>query len=533
MLTELAVQNLGVISDLRLVFHGGMTVVTGETGAGKTLIVDAIALLAGGRADTAAVRQGADEAVIEGRFVTTSDGTEVVVRRIVPAQGRSRAYVDGHMATVATLSDTVTRHVDLYAQHAQHSLLTTAGQRAALDRFAGTDLAPLDQARTRCREIEDALTSIGGDVATREREMELLRFQVAELDAAHLVDPEEDEHLAVEQGALSDVTANRAAAEAVCATLIGDDGVTEKLSAAIAILTASDVFADQRERLTGLAAELDDVASEMRHRAETILADPERLEAVMERRQLIAQLRRRHGDGTLAGVIAAHRAMESRLADLDDADGRITELTEQLDAARGDVMAAAAAVERVRRRAVPELATAVEGELRRLAMPAAEFSIDIGGREAGSDVTMLFGANPGMSPVPLARSASGGELARAMLALRLVAVSEQATVVFDEVDAGIGGNAAVAVGDALSRLGRRRQVLVVTHLAQVAAAADHQIRVVKVSHDDETTTVADAVTGEERVVELSRMLSGRPASDSARAHARELLAAAGARGHDG
>lgn len=533
MLTELAVQNLGVIADLRLVFHDGMTVVTGETGAGKTLIVDAIALLAGGRADSGAVRQGADEAVIEGRFVVGSDDAEVVVRRIVPAKGRSRAYVDGHMATVATLADMVTRHVDLYAQHAQHSLLTTSGQRAALDRFAATDLAPLEQARAHCKEIEDALASIGGDVATREREIELLRFQVAELDAAHLVDPDEDEHLAVEQAALTDVAANRAAADGVCATLVGDDGVTEGLSSAISSLAASDVFADERARLGGLAAELDDVASELRRRAEAIVADPERLDVVMERRQLIARLRRRHGDGTVAGVIAAHRAMQSRLADLEDAGGRITELTAALDAARDDVAAAAAVVEGIRRSAAPKLATAVEGELRRLAMPAACFSIDVGEREAGSDVTMLFGANPGMAPVPLARSASGGELARAMLALRLLAISEQATVVFDEIDAGIGGNAALAVGDALARLGRRRQVLVVTHLAQVAAAADQQIRVLKVSHGDQTSTAAAAVTGEERVVELSRMLSGRPSSDSARAHARELLGVAGARGGDG
>lgn len=525
MLAELAVSNLGVITDLRLVLSDGMTVVTGETGAGKTLIVDAIDLLAGGRADPGAVREGAGEAVVEGRFVTGTQ--EVVVRRVVPADGRSRAYVDGEMATARTLAEVVARQVEIYAQHAQHSLLGVAGQRAALDRYAGTDLGELHEARRRCKEIEDALASLGGDLATRDREIELLRFQLAELHDAALDDPDEDERLAAEQAALGDVAADRARAAEALAALSGDSGALESLGVAVAALAPSDVFTAEHHRISGLTAELTDAASELRRRAETVVEDPERLEAVTQRRQLLATLRRRHGDGTLAGVIAEQARLGRRLAELEHAEERSAGLVTELDEARLALQRAAAVVARTRREAAPELSRRVQDELRKLAMPAASFAIAVGELDPGDDVEMRFTANPGTTPAPLARAASGGELARAMLALRLVATSDQDTVVFDEVDAGIGGAAAIAVGGALRRLGRTRQVFVVTHLAQVAAAADHQIGVSKSVVKGTTRTRADVLTGEDRVRELSRMLSGQPASDSARAHARELLATAG------
>jgi len=525
MLAELAVSNLGVITELRLVLADGMTALTGETGAGKTLIIDAIDLLSGGRAEADAVREGASEAVVEGRFV--SGDVEVVVRRVVPSSGRSRAYIDGEMATAKRLADVVARHVEVYAQHAQHSLLGVAGQRAALDRFAGTDLGDLHEARTRYRSTEGDLAAVGGDLASREREIELLRFQLAELDEAALGDPDEDEHLAAEQVALGDVAANRARAAEALALLSGEAGALDALGVVTTVLAPATVFARDRDRLSGLSAELADATAELRRRAETIVDDPERLEAVTQRRQLLATLRRRHGDGTLAGVIAERDRLAARLGDLEHADERAVELSQRLDDAAREVVAAAAAVAETRRNAAPCLARRVETELRGLAMPTAEFAISIGEDDPGDAVEMRFTANAGTSPAPLARAASGGELARAMLALRLVSATDQETVVFDEVDAGIGGSAAIAVGDALRRLGRERQVLVVTHLAQVAAAADQQIGVAKIVEGGVTRTEAGVLTGEARVVELSRMLSGRPKSDAAQAHARELLAAAG------
>ena len=535
MLNELAVTNLGVIAELRLVLDDGMTAVTGETGAGKTLIVEAIDLLAGGRADASIVRHGASEAIVEGRFSVLSDNgdDEIVVRRVVPATGRSRAYIDGQMATAKALGEVVAEHVDLYAQHAQHSLLTASGQRAALDRYAGTALAELQKARDAQRAIAAELESLGGDLASREREMELLRFQLNDLDRADVSDPEEDDRLADQERALSDVADTRARSAEALAALTDESGALELLGAAVSGLAATDALREQHRRLAGLMAELEDAATELRRAAEAIVEDPEKLEAILNRRQLLAGLRRRHGDGSLAGVIAEHQRLAGRLAGLEDAEGRSGELMTQLDAATSEVAQAAAAVAATRRAAAPRLAGAVEAELRKLAMPAARFDVLIGDEDPGDDVEMRFTANPGTSLAPLARSASGGELARAMLALRLVAATEQETVIFDEVDAGIGGEAATAVGNALARVGQTRQVLVVTHLAQVAAAADQQVGVTKVVEGGQTTTVADVLGEESRVVELSRMLSGQPTSDSAHAHARELLASAGGGGGRG
>lgn len=530
MLVELAVENLGVMAHLRLVLEAGMTVVTGETGAGKTLIVEAIDLLAGGRADASVVREGASEAVIEGRFVAGDD--ELVIRRIVPAQGRSRAYVDGSMATAKTLAGLVASQVELYAQHAQHSLMTVAGQRRALDRFAGIDLGELTSTRAVRKDLEAQLRSLGGDAASREREIDLLRFQVAELDEAGPVDPEEDDRLANEQAALADVEADRERATGALSALTEDSGALDAIGIAVGRLSGSTTFGAEHQRLSGLAAELDDAAGELRRRAETLCEDPERLAELTRRRQLLATLRRRHGDGTLGGVITEHRRLAERLTELENAEARCAEIGDQLVDATAAVDAAAAEVGRARRRAAPELARRVQAELRDLAMPGAIFDVHVSDIDPGDDVEMLFTANPGTTPNPLARVASGGELARAMLALRLVSASEQDCVIFDEVDAGIGGTAASAVGSALARLGASRQVLVVTHLAQVAAAADHHIGVDKVVADGQTITSGRVLTGDARVVELSRMLSGQPSSDSARAHARELLAGAGRAGGD-
>ncbi len=482
MLSELAVRNLGVIDEMRLVLGDGMTALTGETGAGKTLIVDAIGLLSGGRADSTMVREGADEAVVEGRFC--DEQRETVVSRVVPRNGRSRAYVDGRMATVSSLGEVIARQVDLHAQHAHQSLTSVTGQRAALDRFAGVDLSALHRARDRVRDLEVEIASIGGDVATRERELELLRFQFDELERARLEDPDEDEDLAAEEATLGDVTAHREGGEQALALLTADGGAVDALGQSVGALEIGEVFASERSRLQGLAEEVADVARAIRSRLEGIDEDPERLAAVVERRQLIAGLRRRFGDGTLAGVIEAHQQLAERISELEGADERAIELDRQLDAARSSVAAEAATVGALRRRVATEFADAVQRELRDLGMPNARFEVTVSATDPGDEIHMRFSANPGSRPASLARIASGGELARVMLAVRLVAISDQDTLVFDEVDAGIGGAAAVSVGTALGRLARDRQVVVVTHLAQVAAAADRQVGVKKLDPRD-------------------------------------------------
>lgn len=525
MLVELSVRDLGVISDLRLVLGAGMTAVTGETGAGKTLVVEAIELLLGGRADPVLVRPGAEEAWVEGRFVDGDD--EVVLARAIPATGRSRAYVDGRMAPASALAERGSGLVDLHGQHAHQSLLTTATQRAALDRFAGVDLGPLRAARAELRAVDEAQAALGGDGKARAREIDLLRFQVDELIAAGIDDPEEDARLDVEEAQLADVTAHREAAAAAVEALTGDQGSADTLGTAIGAIAGRAPFAELEQRLRAAAAEVADAAADLRHLGEALEDDPERLAQVRARRQLLHELSRKYGD-SLAEVAAYRDEAARRLAELESFESRWAELEQQRSRALDAIAEAEAAVAAERRRAAPKLAAAIERNLRDLAMPKASVAVEVGERDPGDDVAYLLAANPGSPLLPLAKVASGGELARAMLAARLVLRGGAPTLVFDEVDAGIGGEAAVAVGRSLADLATEHQVLVVTHLPQVAAFADHQVRISKDDDGRQTIASAEVLDDGGRVIELSRMLSGQPASETARQHARELLATAAA-----
>ena len=546
MLVELAVRDLGVIAELRLVLGGGMTVVTGETGAGKTMVVDAIELLVGGRADPMLVRTGADEAWVEGRFVRGSGANEsadspdeVVVARAIPRSGRSRAYIDGRLATATELAELGSLLVDLHGQHAHQSLLHPAAQRDALDRFAGIDLAPLRAARVAVHDLLDELARMGGDERARARELDLVRYQVDEITAAAIAGPDEDRELEAREDALADAAAHREAAATAVVALSGaeDDAATDgvasaagALGVAVAAVAGRGPFSAAEERLRALTAEVVDLAAELRAGGEAIDEDPEQLELVRERRHLLRELRRKYGE-TLAEVIAEGDRLQARLAELEDHDRRAVQLDGDLAEARAVEAAAAAEVAAAPRAAAPDLAARIQENLLELAMPKAVVAIDVRGDAPGDDVEVLLAANPGTAPLPLSKVASGGELARTMLALRLVLTDAPPTLVFDEVDAGIGGAAAVAVGRALARLGHEHQVLVVTHLPQVAAYADAQVRVAKQSDEAATVSHASMLEHGDRVIELSRMLSGQPDSDAARVHAAELLeTAAGERG---
>lgn len=531
MLAELAIRDLGVVADLRVVLGPGMTAVTGETGAGKTMLVEAIELLVGGRADGVLVRSGADEAWVEGRFLT--DGEEVVLARAVPASGRSRAYLNGRMAPVSALAEAGARLVDLHGQHAHQSLLAPAAQRAALDAFAGIDHAPLVAARLRLRQLDAALADLGGDERARAREADLVRFQLAELDAAGLHDPGEEAALEAEEDALADAAASREAAAAAAALLAGGEDEGDVVGRAVAAVAGRPPLAGLESRLRSLAAEAADVAAELRVAAESLEDDPERLSAVRDRRRALRDLRRKYGE-SLAEVMRFADEARARLEALEHHAERARRLEEQRSTALADLSAAEAVVGAGRRAAAPALGRAVEAHLRQLALPSGRLEVRVGDADPGDDVTFLLAANPGEEPLPLSRVASGGELARTMLALRLVldAAHGPPTMVFDEVDAGVGGEAALAVGRRLAALAatgagdRHRQVLVVTHLPQVAAFADAQLAVRKVERDGRAVAEAAVVCGEDRVVELSRMLSGHPRSAAARGHAQELLAAA-------
>lgn len=566
MLTELAVRDLGVIAEASILLGPGMTALTGETGAGKTLLVTAIDLLVGGRADPALVRPGAAEARVDGRFVG-ADGREVVLSRVVPAEGRSRAYIDGRPVPASLLAEQGASLVDLHGQHAHQSLLSPSVQRAALDAHGGIDLGPLHAARATLADIDAQLAALGGDERARARELDLVRFQVAELDEAGIDDADEEAVLADEERLLADATAAREAGANAHALLAGEDGVLDRLAAAAALLGARPAFGEIAARMRSIANELGDATADVRDQTEAVTDDPERLEAVGARRRLLRDLRRKYGD-TLAEVIAFAADARARRDALESHDAR----AEALDRSRVDALrsleAAAVDVRAARHAAVGPFVRAVEGRLQSLAMPGARLEVEVGhddrgedrpaegaapvseevgGRaaEAGDTVVFLLAANPGEPARPLAKVASGGELARVMLALRLALGARETlgpgasvgdggdglTLVFDEVDAGIGGEAAVAVGRSLADLaaptgGARSQVLVVTHLPQVAAHADAQVAVVKSEVGGRTVATAALVSGEERVAELSRMLSGLPTSATAKGHAAELLTVA-------
>jgi len=545
MLTELHIEHLGVIANLDLVLGTGLTALTGETGAGKTMLVEAINLLVGGRADGTIVRPGATETRVEGRFVVTegdgSEDAEYVLARVVPVEGRSRAYVNGRLATVSTLAEIGARLVDLHGQHTHQSLLGTATQRAALDAFGSIDLAPLAAARATLTEIDAGLAALGGDVRSRAREIDLLRFQVGEIAAANVDEPDEEDQLDQLEDVLADAVAHREAAAASLAVITGDSGAVDAVGSAIALLTGRAPFADFVERLRNLAAELADVAGDLRGCIETIEEDPERLAEVRERRQLLRDLRRKYGD-TLGEVIEFHTSIVERLTELVSYESRVEALEGERANALRALAAAAARIRAARRKSAPKLAAAVQSNLHELAMPHAEIAVMVGNHgddadgtdgtdeataadpyDSGEQVSFQLSANPGAPMLPLAKVASGGELARSMLALRLVLSAEPSTLVFDEVDAGVGGSAAVAIGRALAKLGEQHQVLVVTHLPQVAACAATQIAVTKQVAKGVTTATAVAVRGEARVDEVARMLSGSQASKAAREHAIELL----------
>lgn len=539
MLVELHVVDLGIVADLNLVLGAGLTAITGETGAGKTLLVEAVELLVGGRADAGLVRDGAAEARVEGRFVHPETGEETVLGRVVPRDGRSRAYLDGRLATVGELAEAGRALVDLHGQHAHQSLLDPAIQRGALDRYSGAPaldaLARYREARTAVRELDAELAALGGDARARAREIDLLRYQVGEITAAGLEDATEDVALEAEEALLADAVAHREALTRAYETLEGPG--LDALGTALAALDGRAPFADLAGRLRGAQGELADIEQELRREVERVDDDPARVDTVRARRHQLHELGRKYGS-TLADVIAYGAESAARLDELERYEERAAALESRRAAHEGEATAAAADLSRARRAAAEPLGAAVSGHLRELAMPHATVEIDV---EAGpptddglDQVTYLLAANPGERTRPLARAASGGELSRAMLAARVVLSEAPPTLVFDEVDAGIGGEAGASVGRLLQALGARHQVLCVTHLAQVAAFAGTQVVVEKAverekavqGRRERTVAHANVVDGDERVAELSRMLAGVGDSSHARGHAAELLATA-------
>ncbi len=532
MLVELVVSDLGVIDQMSLTFPGGLIALTGETGAGKTLLIDAISLLMGGRAEPGLVRSGAEQASIDGRFIR--DGEEYVLSRVVPADGRSRAYINGRPATVGALAELGATLVDLHGQHSHQSLLGIEAQRRALDAFGKVNLAPYEAAKATLREVNAKLEELGGDPRARARELDLIRYQVDELDAAQINDAGELDALAEREDGLANAVEYQEAASRALDLLAGgsdesDLSARDGVAKAISLLDQRGPFAEIVARLRDLLAETDDLSDTLRSAGDLIERDPDELARVRARRQELRDLCRKYGD-TLEAVMAEHTSLSERFNELVSYDERAAALDGQRSEAEAAVAKEAKKVGAKRRKAAPKLGTAIEQYLPELAMPKAKVGISVDGDD-GAQVEFQLSANPGSPLQSLAKVASGGELARAMLALRSVLSDAPPILVFDEVDAGIGGQAGFAVGRALAALGDRHQVLVVTHLPQVAAFADCHLAVEKRQGDDTTVSEIRVLDGDDRVSELARMLSGQPDSAAARQHASELLTEAASQHH--
>lgn len=527
MLDELIVDNLGLIGHAHIRPGPGLVVVTGETGAGKTLLLGALRLLLGGPARRDLIGPAGEETTVQARFVVA--GGEIAVARRI-GEGRSRAYIDGLVATARALEEQTTGVVELVAQHDHLRLTRPAEVRAmvdnALDDPGGVALAGYDEAWQRFVEVRGRRDRLGGDRRTLERELDIARQEAEEIDAAGFT-PGEDAELSRLAGRLRNAHGILEMLR-VTADAVGEDGAEPALDTAIASLERA---AGMDPTLAPLAAQAVEVATllgelrtEVAMTADSVEADPRRLAEVEDRLALLADLRRRFGEGldeVLAYEAAARRRADELHALLADAD----DLDTAMEAATAALHTAGVGLTEARHRAARSLAGTAIGHLGELGMADPVIRFDIEPAPAGPHgtdrVELRFASDSALEPAPVGRVASGGELSRLVLALRLAGGADDASVAaFDEIDAGVGGAVALALGRKLAGLATHRQVLAVTHLPQVAAYADHHL----VVRRNGTETTVMPVTGDERIEELSRMLAGLPHSERGRSHAEELVA---------
>ncbi|WIB26054.1 DNA repair protein RecN [Curtobacterium sp. MCSS17_015] len=560
MIEEIRISDLGVIGDATLELGPGFTVVTGETGAGKTMIVTALGLLLGARADAGSVRRGATSAVVEGRWdlpdhaavaerVEDAGGTvedgELILTRTVSAEGRSRATVGGRSAPVAVLGELADQLVTVHGQSDQIRLTSASAQRAALDGFGA---ASVEKALAKYVAVYDAWQQHVGDLETLTRnrdgrlaEAERLRVASEEIEAAD-PQPGEDTELADRAERLGNLEELRLSAglahEAVSTEqLDGPDviGLVESARRAIErVATVDPALQPVLEQLTELGIQASEASASLSSYIGSL--EPEAghdLELVNERRALLAGLTRKYGE-TVEDVIAYGQHASDRLLELDGDDDRIVELQQAVEADRAALETAAAALTKVRTKAATDLAKRVTAELKSLAMAGATLVVEVSDagefRRHGRDqVAILLQPHSGTDPRPIGKGASGGELSRVMLAIEVVMAGSTTvpTFVFDEVDAGVGGAAAIEIGRRLAALAERTQVIVVTHLAQVAAFANNHLNVVKDASGAVTSSSVRRLEGDDRLQEMARLLSGLGDSASGMEHARELLEVAG------
>jgi DNA repair protein RecN (Recombination protein N) len=553
MLIELSVRNLVLFEDVRVPFAPGLNIVTGETGAGKSILVDAIRLALGEKADPVAVRTGEPEAEVSALFDLSRREDlkeaweetgfpweeELVLRRVIPSAGRSRAYFNGRAVTQSALTTLAPMLVEMVGQHGVPFLLSRAAALASIDEFSGTasqarEIRRLYRRVSALRRQAEEAAAMGGSARGR---IESLDFQIAELAGASLV-PGEEEDLAESHASFRNASKVLAALrDAEGALSSAERSASSAVSFAAARVReaagADPRLAELGERIRGLQSEITDLARELISRAGRVTVDADRREQIEERLTEIRRLKRKYAK-EVPELIALLEAFRAERGALDAALEEERRAAAELAAEEGSCVAAASALSGGRREGAKKMAAAVEKELSRVALAGAKFRAEMDSRKpeaaslsaAGLDeAELLFSANPGQDLRPLSQTASGGELSRVMLALRNASSRGQSgrTMVFDEIDTGIGGRVAERVGARLKELAGAAQVICVTHLPQVAAFADSHLLVSKASGRGSVTTSVKPLAKQDRIMELARMISGTEVTGEARAHARELI----------
>jgi DNA repair protein RecN (Recombination protein N) len=557
MLAELRIVNFALIEQLSLQFQSGFTVLTGETGAGKSLLIDAIALLVGGRASTDQIRSGEDEAQLEAAFhlpdthpllqrlrlqeIIGQNESELILRRVLSRSGRHRVYVNGSLCPLRVLEELGGTLVDIHGQHEQQSLLATAKQLDALDAFG--HLYELreryEQAYRGWKELRTQLDALESDVVDRARREEMLRFQAQEIEQASLLSDEE-ERLRHERQRLVHAHRLRELAHEAHVELQDDEQAVltrlGRIGRTLAELAQTDpAMGDCEQAATESAIQLKELAGRLRDYAQQLEADPDRQVVVEDRLDLIQRLKKKYG-GSVEAVLVTGRGVQEELQLLDSCEERTVELTARLDEEARRLRTLAQQLSKKRIEAATRMTTLVQAELVALKMEQAIFQVTVSSDEsaeglgpAGRDrVEFLLSSNPGEPPRPLGRVASGGELSRIMLALKtvLAEMDQVPVLVFDEIDTGVGGAVAAAMGTRLRKLGAFHQVFCITHLPQVASQAEHHLLVEKGLESQRTSTSVRALKGMGREEEIARMLGGLTITKKVRDTAAELIAGA-------
>ncbi len=543
MLRELRIKNFAIVDELSVSFERGLNVITGETGAGKSVIVNVLELLLGGRASTDYIRADREEAYLEAAFEFDSPvnfdnigippSDTVIIRRVISRTGRTRAYINDSPVTLNTLSSVGAMFVDIHGQHEHQSLLSTATQRAIVDAFGRLhqDVAEVAKLYNQYQEIVERLEEIQTRARERAQRIDLLEYQIREIEAAELREGEKEE-LIEERAILANVTNLRHLSESAALLLKeGEASVLENLARAIDSLSEMSRYDSSTEEVLKLLKDaeaiLEDATFTLRDIKEKYDVDPARLDEVERRLDLIERLEKKYGEG-VEGILRYREEAEKELEELKGLEDSVEDLRKERETVYNQLTELAERLSRDRRKTGKVIQERMTKILKELAFNKPVFKVNITDAELSSTgkdhVEFLFSANPGMPPKPLGKIASGGELSRVMLALKSIfaEIDSIPVLVFDEVDAGVGGKTADYVGKTIKEIAAKHQVICITHLPQIAARADYHLTVSKTVKDDKTEVVVNALEMDDRKAEIARMLSGSVTEASLR-HAVELL----------